>query len=122
MKNARPANTAKPSAVDKRNCTAQLHLFEIDHRLRPTAPERGSRAWLALADMLRRGAITQRDWLRSKRGWRLAAAIKALRYAGWQIEARWVLPAGCVNRIKQYQLTQDAATFAKQAVKKWGAA
>lgn len=117
MKNARPAITAKPSALDSVDCIAQIPLFGSPRTPRPSAPQRGCKAWLALVDMLQHGPITHIHWLTMGRGWRLAAAIKELGYLGWPIESWWVLPEGCAHKIKCYRLPKRMVPFAKQCTK-----
>ncbi len=117
MKSARPAITAKPSALDSVNCIAQLQLFGSPSQPNPGAPKRGCKAWLALLDMLEQGPITHIHWLTLGRGWRLAAAIKELGYLGWPIESWWVLPEGCTNKIKCYTLPKRAKRHAKRLMK-----
>lgn len=118
MKNARPAIDAKPSALDSVDSTAQLQLFKGPRKPAPIPPERGCKAWLALLDMVQQGEITQIDWLNTGRGWRLAAAIKELKYLGWSIVAEWVQPASCQNPIKQYRLPTNYKRTATILLKK----
>lgn len=82
----------------------------------PAMPRRTTKAWLALLDMTR-APITQIDWILMGRGWRLAAAIKALRYAGWQIVADWVYPSCSPAPIKRYTLAVEDLRIAQIALK-----
>ena len=81
--------------------------------LSPLMPSLHSKAWLALYDMLH-GPVNQIDWLKLQRGWRLAAAVKELRYLGWQCADEWTQPAGCAARIKQYELTPQCRVIAAE--------
>jgi hypothetical protein len=94
----------------------QLEMFGASG-LKPQAPQRGSKAWLALLDMVEKGPMTQKQWLPMGRGWRLAAAIKKLGYLGWPIESWWVLPEGCAHKIKCYRLPKRMLRFAKQCTR-----
>jgi hypothetical protein len=86
------AYTADPKDIfhTPEGLRALLPLFGSPRTPRPSAPQRGCKAWLALLDMLQHGPITHIHWLTMGRGWRLAAAIKKLRYLGWPIESWWV--------------------------------
>lgn len=67
-------------------------------------PPKGSLAETALFDLLERD-LTQRDWLREGKGWRLAAAVKELDYLGWQPKSIRV------GREARYSLHQAAKAF-----------
>ena len=67
-------------------------------------PPTGSQAETALFDLLERD-LTQRDWLREVKGWRLAAAVKELDYLGWQPKSIRV------GREARYSLPQAAKAF-----------
>lgn len=80
----------------------------------PLLPPSGSKAEQALIDMLEHEYITQIDWLRSGKGWRLSAAVKALDYLGWEPTSMRVLADGWGVKIARYSLP----TKAKQAAYK----
>jgi hypothetical protein len=67
-------------------------------------PPHGSKAEVALYDLLERD-VTQRDWLREGKGWRLAAAVKELDYLGWQPKSIRV------GREARYSFSQQAKAF-----------
>lgn len=83
--------------------------------LSPGMPSAYSAAWLALNDMLG-GPITQVDWLKLHRGWRLAAAIKALRYYDWPIKAEWI-DGPWPRPIKRYSLPENAHQIAAERLR-----
>lgn len=70
----------------------------------PSLPPHGSLSETALFDLLERD-LTQRDWLREGKGWRLAAAVKELDYLGWQPKSIRV------GREARYSLPQAAKAF-----------
>ena len=76
----------------------------------PILPPPNSAAAKALEDLLRQD-VTQIDWLRDGKGWRLAAAIKELDYLGWEPNSILVQCGEWKNPIAQYSLP----TKAKQA-------
>ena len=86
----------------------------------PILPPPHSAAALALRDLLE-GAVTQLDWLRAGRGWRLAAAIKTLGYLGWQPKSSLVYCADWPNPIAEYELS-DRAKEAAASLRKAGGA
>ncbi len=83
--------------------------------LSPTMPTAQSAAWLALRDMLT-GPITQIDWLKLHRGWRLSAAIKTLDYCGWPVNSEWVHGVW-PNPIKRYFLPEAAHKLAAERLR-----
>ena len=85
--------------------------------LRPQTPIRGRKAWLALLDLVREGQLTHPRWIEMRRGWRLAAAIKELRYMGWEIDAWWIHPEGSAHRIKCYSLHNSIRAHAQTIMK-----
>ncbi len=85
---------------------AQGELFQCP-KFTPTIPTAGTRAALALDDLKRR-PITQLDWLRPGRGWRLAAAVKELDYLGWPVRSERVKVAQCARPIALYSLPPEA--------------
>lgn len=107
---------AKPSALDSAIIPAQRELFKAPKK-RPATPIRGTKAWLAMRDMVELGTITQPDWLNLGRGWRLAAAVKELAYLGWTIVATWVQPEGYQSPIKSYRLPTTEYRYATRVLK-----
>lgn len=73
----------------------------------PILPPANSAASLALADLLERD-LTQPDWLREGKGWRLAAAVKQLDYLGWEPKSVRVLCAEWGRKIARYSLPEKA--------------
>ena len=71
----------------------------------PLLPPHGSAAEQCLYDLCA-GDLTQIDWLQSGNGWRLAAAVKALDYLGWEPVSILVQTAGWKRPIARYSLTQ----------------
>lgn len=84
--------------------------------LSPAMPGAYSKAWLALRD-LTDGPLTQIDWLKMGRGWRLAAAVKELGYLGWPLDAEWVDTDAWPKPIKWYALKSEAAALAAERFK-----
>lgn len=101
-----------PGAVEGAGANSEQLSFLPPSPLSPTMPEIHTAAWLALRDMVTLGPITQVDWLAMHRGWRLAAAIKALRYCGWPIDAEWLNGPQWRNPIKRYCLPPEALQLA----------
>ena len=94
---------------------AQLPLIPTP-ALSPTMPSRTTKAWLALNDLLD-APLTQPQWLRMGRGWRLAASINRLLDLGWPITSCWVLPPHYTNPIKRYWLEPEGKRLAYLAMK-----
>lgn len=92
------------------NTPEQIPMFE-GPAFCPILPPRGSAAELALND-LRERDLTQIDWLKERKGWRLSAAIKALDYLGWEPKSIMVQHAEWPNAIARYSLPPKA----KQAI------
>ena len=76
----------------------------------PILPPPNSAAAVALDDLLAQD-LTQIDWLRDGKGWRLAAAVKELDYLGWEPKSVLVQCVEWKNPIARYSLP----TKAKQA-------
>lgn len=83
---------------------AEQLSFLPDEPFFASLPPHGSLAETALFDLLERD-LNQRDWLREGKGWRLAAAVKALDYLGWQPKSIRV------GREARYSLSQQAKAF-----------
>jgi hypothetical protein len=83
---------------------AEQLSFLPDEPFFASLPPHGSLAETALFDLLERD-LTQRDWLRERKGWRLAAAVKELDYLGWQPKSIRV------GREARYSLSQQAKAF-----------
>ena len=73
----------------------------------PILPPVHSAAAQALNDLLERD-VTQLDWLESGNGWRLAAAVKALDYLGWEPQSIRVKCNGWSRKIARYSLPPKA--------------
>lgn len=73
----------------------------------PILPPPNSAASVALHDLLGRD-ITQIDWLREGKGWRLAAAVKELDYLGWEPKSILVQCGEWKNPIARYGLPSKA--------------
>lgn len=78
--------------------------FLPDEPFFASLPPHGSLAETALFDLLERD-LTQRDWLREGKGWRLAAAVKELDYLGWQPKSIRF------GREARYSFSQQAKAF-----------
>ena len=87
----------------------QNELFDLP-AFCPILPPANSAAARALADLCA-GDLTQIDWLREGKGWRLAAAVKELGYLGWEPQSIRVTCSGWERPIARYSLP----TKAKQA-------
>ena len=73
----------------------------------PILPPVNSAAAQALEDLLARD-LTQIDWLRERKGWRLSAAVKALGYLGWEPRSIMVQHPEWPNAIARYSLPEIA--------------
>lgn len=73
----------------------------------PLLPPHGSAAEQALYDLMERD-LTQLDWLREGKGWRLAAAVKELDYLGWEPKSILVICNGWGKPIARYSLSANA--------------
>lgn len=73
----------------------------------PLLPPHGSAAEQALYDLAERD-ITTPDWISEGKGWRLAAAVKALSYLGWEPKSVLVLCNGWGKPIARYSLPAKA--------------
>jgi hypothetical protein len=78
--------------------------FLPDEPFFASLPPHGSLSETALFDLLERD-LTQRDWLREDKGWRLAAAVKELDYLGWQPNSMRI------GREARYSLSPQAKAF-----------
>ena len=73
----------------------------------PLLPLHGSAAKQALTDLLTRD-LTQIDWLKERKGWRLSAAVKSLDYLGWEPISIMVQHTDWPNPIARYSLSAKA--------------
>jgi hypothetical protein len=83
----------------------------------PTLPSPNTRPAEALALLLKRGSLDQREFLDDAGGWRLAAAVHVLRGLGWRISTERVpvvLAGGEPGHIARYRVDR-AAHAAHQA-------
>ena len=87
----------------------------------PILPSRNSAAGLALDALVTHPSVTQIDWLNRGHGWRLAAAIMELNYAGWEVQSYLLLQPGWPKPIAVYSLTAKARRAALR-MRKGGAA
>lgn len=98
MKNA-PATQGSESANTSADSTPQQASLPGLERAAPAAtlPSPNTRPAEALALLLKRGDLDQREFLDDAGGWRLAAAVHVLRGLGWHIETERVpvTLAGC---------------------------
>lgn len=94
------------------NGAAQLSLLP-EPTFCPKPPNPNSAECAALVALLE-GELTQVDWLRRGKGWRLAAAIKDLDYLGWEPESILLKREGWPRPIAVYQLSVKAKRLVKQ--------
>lgn len=118
MKSA-PAAQGNESANTRANSTPQqADLPGIERASQaPTLPNPNTRPAEALALLLKRGDLDQREFLDDAGGWRLAAAVYVLRGLGWRITTERVpvtLAGGEPRHIARYRLDR-AAHAAHQA-------
>lgn len=73
----------------------------------PILPPSNIAAARALADLLEHD-LTQLDWLREGKGWRLSAAVKHLDYLGWEPKSVRVWCNGWGKPIARYSLSAKA--------------
>ena len=85
----------------------------------PILPSPNSNAMKALTDLCQ-GPITQIDWLREGKSWRLGGAIKELDYLGWEPVSVQVQTAEWKNPIARYSLTERAKQAAFSLRQKGG--
>lgn len=109
MKNINPLNDESPSESGKGFRGEQLSFLPTPEFC-PILPPVHSAAAQALNDLLARD-LTQIDWLKEHKGWRLSAAIKALGYLGWEPVSNMIQHIDWPNPIARYSLH----TKAKQA-------
>lgn len=108
MKNARPAE-AVPSAKSSAHSTPQQEALPGMERASeaPIMPRPSTRPAEALALLIARPHVDQRDFLDAHGGWRLAAAVYELRALGWPILTEHVpvvLDNGECSHIARYRL------------------
>lgn len=109
----RPTPEGKPSAPNSADSTPQQATLPGLERAAqaPTLPSPNTRPAEALALLLKRGALDQREFLDDAGGWRLAAAVHVLRGLGWRIETEHVpvtLAGGEPGHIARYRLDRAA--------------
>lgn len=112
MKNA-PATQGSESANTSADSTPQqATLPGLEPAAQaPTLPSPNTRPAEALALLLKRGALDQREFLDDAGGWRLAAAVHVLRGLGWRITTEHVpatLAGGEPGHIASYRLDRAA--------------
>lgn len=96
--------------------STQLSLF-TDEPFQPTAPSPNAAAGKVLMALVANNSITQLDWLSAGGGWRLAATIKELKYAGWNIQSNGLKTNKSKRPIASYQLSPLAREAAMQLLK-----
>lgn len=84
----------------------QNELFDLP-AFCPILPPANSSAEQALTDLLARD-LTQIDWLREGKGWRLSAAVKSLGYLGWEPISIMVRHPAWPKAIARYSLPAKA--------------
>ena len=94
------------------NRAAQLSLLP-EPTFCPKYSNPNSAEYVALVAMLE-GELTQIEWLKRGKGWRLAAAIKELDYLGWEPESILLKREGWTKPIAVYQLPVKAKRLVKQ--------
>ena len=117
MKNARPAE-AVPSAKTRAHSTPQASLPGMERASEaPIMPRPNTRPAEALALLVARPHVDQRDFLDAHGGWRLAAAVFELRALGWPIVTEHVpvvLDNGEASHIARYRLDRAGPALAMQ--------
>lgn len=98
----------------------QNELFDLP-AFCPILPPANSAAAQALADLCA-GDVTQIDWLRDGKGWRLSAAVKELDYLGWEPVSVLVQSEGWPRPIARYSLHTRAKQAAHTLRNRGGAA
>jgi len=98
------------------NGAAQLSLLP-EPTFCPKCPNPNSAESAALVALLD-GVITQVDWLRRGKGWRLAAVIKELDYLGWEPESILLRRDSWPKPIAVYQLPVKAKRLVKQLLRR----
>ncbi len=106
-----------PSKVS--GASEQSEMFDLP-AFCPILPPPNSAAEQALIDLCA-GDLTQIDWLKSGKGWRLAAAVKALDYLGWEPQSIRVRCNGWGCKIARYSLLPKAKQAAYTLFGKGGA-
>ena len=96
-----------PSIMDSTAGAGKQLSFLEEPDFLPLLPPAGSDAEQALDD-LRKGVLTQIDWLNAGKGWRLGAAIKQLGYLGWEPQSAMKKCSGWKRAIAHYTLHQRA--------------
>lgn len=113
MKSA-PAARSNESAQARADSTPQqanLPGIERASTAPPALPNPHTRPAEALALLLKRGYLDQREFLDDAGGWRLAAAVHVLRGLGWHIYTERVpvaLAGGEPGHIARYRLDRPA--------------
>jgi len=108
MKSARPAEAVPSANTSAHSTPQQTDLPGLERASEaPTMPSPNTRPAEALALLLKRGDLDQRQFLDDAGGWRLAAAVHVLRGLGWRIETERVpvtLANGEAAHIARYRL------------------
>lgn len=118
MKNA-PAARSNESAKTSPHSTplqADLPGIERASEAPPVLPRPNTRPAEALALLMQRGHLDQREFLDDVGGWCLAAAVHVLRGLGWRIRTEHVpvvLANGEAAHIARYRLDQPSRARAQ---------
>ena len=96
-----------PSIIDSATGAGKQLSFLEEPDFLPLLPPAGSDAEQALDD-LRKGVLTQVDWLNAGYGWRLSSAIKQLGYLGWEPQSVMKKCSGWKRAIAHYTLHKKA--------------
>lgn len=112
MKNARPAEAVPSVKAHAHFTAARQEAFPGFEPLplAPIMPAPNTRPAEALAMLIEREHIDQREFLDVQGGWRLAAAVHILRALGWRIETEHVpvvLDNGEQAHIARYRLDRS---------------
>lgn len=105
-----------PNRANSTGAAGEQLSFLPKPPLCPSMPAAYSKSWLALRD-LTEGPLTQIDWLKMGRGWRLSAAFKELGYLGWPLDSEWVHSPAWPKPIKRYFLKAEGAEIAAERLK-----
>ncbi|MHB1373911.1 MAG: helix-turn-helix domain-containing protein [Thauera sp.] len=112
MKNAPDRKAAESANTNADSAPLQASLPGLERAAQaPTLPSPNTRPAEALALLLKRGALDQRQFLDDAGGWRLAAAVHVLRGLGWHIETEYApvtLAGGEPGHIARYRLDRAA--------------
>ena len=107
MANKTPKKNEAPTPSKVSGASGEQLSFLPVPEFSPKLPMKGTLAWDALLTLLQRD-LTHIDWLEMGNGWRLAATVKELDYAGWCPRSVPVNVPGCKREIARYSLSPKA--------------